>query len=89
GIEFSSDSLSLRAIWHLLWLAATLLQYALPGKGHAWWLMPALGKVRTSPPTAMALIATTVQGIQLKAWAGLLKWNNAERVLLSKPVGRG
>ncbi|MCG9723175.1 cold shock domain-containing protein [Shewanella sp. Isolate7] len=35
--------------------------------------------------TALALIAATVQGIQLRACRGLLKLNNAEMVLLSKP----
>ena len=44
-----------------------------------------LGKVRTSRRTALALIAATVQGIQLRACRGLLKLNNAEMVLLSKP----
>ncbi|MCG9723513.1 hypothetical protein [Shewanella sp. Isolate7] len=47
--------------------------------------MPELGKVRTSRRTALALIAATVQGIQLRACRGLLKLNNAEMVLLSKP----
>ncbi|MCG9720739.1 ATP-binding protein, partial [Shewanella sp. Isolate7] len=44
-----------------------------------------LRKVRTSRRTALALIAATVQGIQLRACRGLLKLNNAEMVLLSKP----
>ncbi|MCG9719825.1 DUF2789 family protein [Shewanella sp. Isolate7] len=49
------------------------------------FLAEALGKVRTSRRTALALIAATVQGIQLRACRGLLKLNNAEMVLLSKP----